>query len=80
MISGGQLLGFTLASLAGAFAVAGEARGGWRAFRDGIVVGVTNPKSVRGSRYYGSPPVSSRSSMARRPASVGAVASTSLPW
>ena len=32
-------------SLAGAFAAAGEAWGGWRAFRDGIVVGVTNPKS-----------------------------------
>ena len=32
-------------SLAAAFAVAGEPREGWRAFRDGGVVGVTNPKS-----------------------------------
>src|SRR5271163_798818 len=32
-------------SLADAFAVATEPREGWRAFRDGVVVGVTNPKS-----------------------------------
>ena len=32
-------------SLADAFAAAAEPREGWRALRDGIVVGVTNPKS-----------------------------------
>jgi threonine/homoserine/homoserine lactone efflux protein len=32
-------------SLADAFAATGEPRQGWRAFRDGVVVGVTNPKS-----------------------------------
>ncbi len=36
MISSGQLLGFT---------VAAEPRDGWRALRDGMVVGMTNPKS-----------------------------------
>src|SRR6266702_3552664 len=46
MISGGQLLGFTLASLVlivipgpGVLFVV------WRALRDGMVVGITNPKS-----------------------------------
>jgi threonine/homoserine/homoserine lactone efflux protein len=32
-------------SLAEAFAATGEPRQGWRALRDGVVVGVTNPKS-----------------------------------
>ncbi len=32
-------------SLATAFAVAAEPREGWRALRDGVVVGITNPKS-----------------------------------
>jgi threonine/homoserine/homoserine lactone efflux protein len=32
-------------SLADAFAATGEPREGWRALRDGVVVGVTNPKS-----------------------------------
>ncbi len=32
-------------SLADAFAAAAEPREGWRALRDGVVVGVTNPKS-----------------------------------
>ena len=32
-------------SLADAFAVAVEPREGWRALRDGVVVGITNPKS-----------------------------------
>jgi len=32
-------------SLASAFAAAGEPRAGWRAVRDGVVVGITNPKS-----------------------------------
>lgn len=32
-------------SLAEAFAVAAEPREGWRAVRDGVVVGITNPKS-----------------------------------
>jgi len=32
-------------SLASAFAAAAEPREGWRALRDGVVVGVTNPKS-----------------------------------
>jgi threonine/homoserine/homoserine lactone efflux protein len=32
-------------SLAGAFAAAAEPREGWRALRDGAVVGITNPKS-----------------------------------
>jgi threonine/homoserine/homoserine lactone efflux protein len=32
-------------SLASAFAVAAEPREGWRALRDGAVVGITNPKS-----------------------------------
>ena len=32
-------------SLAEAFAAAGEPREGWRAVRDGVVVGITNPKS-----------------------------------
>ena len=32
-------------SLADAFAVAAEPREGWRALRDGMVVGITNPKS-----------------------------------
>jgi threonine/homoserine/homoserine lactone efflux protein len=32
-------------SLADAFAATGEPRPGWRALRDGVVVGVTNPKS-----------------------------------
>jgi threonine/homoserine/homoserine lactone efflux protein len=32
-------------SLAGAMAVAGEPRGGWRAARDGALVGLTNPKA-----------------------------------
>jgi threonine/homoserine/homoserine lactone efflux protein len=32
-------------SLAGGMAVAGEPRGGWRAARDGAVVGLTNPKA-----------------------------------
>jgi threonine/homoserine/homoserine lactone efflux protein len=32
-------------SLAAAFAVAAEPRDGWRALRDGAVVGLTNPKS-----------------------------------
>jgi threonine/homoserine/homoserine lactone efflux protein len=32
-------------SLADAFAAAAEPREGWRALRDGIVVGITNPKS-----------------------------------
>lgn len=32
-------------SLAAAFAATGEPREGWRALRDGVVVGVTNPKS-----------------------------------
>jgi threonine/homoserine/homoserine lactone efflux protein len=32
-------------SLADAFATVAEPREGWRAFRDGVVVGVTNPKS-----------------------------------
>ena len=32
-------------SLASAFATAAEPRGGWRALRDGMMVGVTNPKS-----------------------------------
>ena len=32
-------------SLADAFAAAAEPRQGWRALRDGVVVGVTNPKS-----------------------------------
>jgi threonine/homoserine/homoserine lactone efflux protein len=32
-------------SLAGAMAVAGDTRGGWRAARDGAVVGLTNPKA-----------------------------------
>ena len=32
-------------SLASAFSVAAEPREGWRALRDGIVVGITNPKS-----------------------------------
>jgi len=32
-------------SLAAAFAVATEPREGWRAVRDGVVVGITNPKS-----------------------------------
>jgi threonine/homoserine/homoserine lactone efflux protein len=32
-------------SLAGAMAVAGEPRDGWRAARDGAVVGITNPKA-----------------------------------
>src|SRR5258708_23657347 len=32
-------------SLADAFAAAAEPRQGWRALRDGVVVGITNPKS-----------------------------------
>src|SRR5262249_61316968 len=32
-------------SLADAFAAAAEPREGWRAARDGVVVGITNPKS-----------------------------------
>ena len=32
-------------SLAGAFAVAAEPREGWRALRDGALVGITNPKA-----------------------------------
>ncbi len=32
-------------SLASAFAAAAEPREGWRALRDGVVVGITNPKS-----------------------------------
>ena len=32
-------------SLATAFAVAAEPRDGWRALRDGVLVGITNPKS-----------------------------------
>jgi len=32
-------------SLAGAWAAASEPRGDWRALRDGVIVGITNPKS-----------------------------------
>jgi threonine/homoserine/homoserine lactone efflux protein len=32
-------------SLADAWAVAAEPQGNWRALRDGVVVGITNPKS-----------------------------------
>ncbi len=64
MVSAGQLLGFTLASLVlivipgpGVLFVVGRALAhgrrtalataceGWRAVRDGVVVGITNPKS-----------------------------------
>jgi threonine/homoserine/homoserine lactone efflux protein len=32
-------------SLAGTWAAASEPRGDWRALRDGVIVGITNPKS-----------------------------------